>query len=121
MVDGEFGAAEAEQLGPSLWLLRLIGEHDLSTASRLRAALQVIDRTGTTIVVDFSEAEFVDSSVIGALVAEEELVERLVLVVPRESPIRRTLELLGLTTWLLTFDTREEALQEASPGEKPQG
>ena len=37
MEDASLGTAEAEQLGPSLWVLGLAGEHDLSTAPRCAA------------------------------------------------------------------------------------
>ncbi|MDX6546468.1 MAG: hypothetical protein QOG33_18, partial [Gaiellales bacterium] len=30
MADRPFGTAQTEQLGASLWLLKLVGEHDLA-------------------------------------------------------------------------------------------
>jgi anti-anti-sigma factor len=115
MVDRDMGTAEAEQLGESLWLLRLVGEHDLSTAPSLNQALCRIEETGTTVVVDFCDAAFVDSSVIGALVKQQQRGETLLLVAPQRCRVRRSLELMGITQRMPTFESREEALREASP------
>ncbi|MDX6496478.1 MAG: anti-sigma factor antagonist [Gaiellales bacterium] len=114
MVDRDMGTAEAEQLGESLWLLRLVGENDLSTASSLNQALHRIEQTGTTVVVDFCDAVFVDSSVIGALIKQQQRGETLLLVAPQRCRVRRSLDLMGLTQKMPTFESREEALREAS-------
>jgi anti-sigma B factor antagonist len=114
MVDTDVGVAETEQLGPSLWILRLAGEHDLSTAPSLKRALRRIEETGTTIVVDFCDAAFVDSSVIGALVKQQRRGERLLLVAPEGCRVRRSLEVMGVTLKMPTFENREQALRAAS-------
>jgi anti-anti-sigma regulatory factor len=67
MAEGRLGTAKPEQLGPSLWVLNLVGEHDLSTAPLIDAAFRPIQASGTTVVVDFSEASFVDSTVVNSL------------------------------------------------------
>ena len=68
MVDGYVGTVETERLGDSLWVLKLAGEHDLSTAPAIGEALRRIAECGTTVVVDLTQTSFIDSTVIGALV-----------------------------------------------------
>lgn len=116
MADGKRGTAETEQLGPSLWVLELTGEHDLSTAPLVAAAFDRIGASGTTIIVEFTQASFIDSTVAGALVKRSRAGETLLLVVPRGSVARGTLDLIGITDLLTTFETRDEALQ-AVPSE----
>ena len=105
------GIAETEQLGPSLWLLRLVGEHDLSTVALVRAAFETIEASGTTVVVDFTDASFIDSSVMNALIKRARDGETLLLVAPGAGYVRRTLDLVGVTAVLKTFESQDEALQ----------
>lgn len=109
------GTAETEQLGPSTWVLKLVGEHDLSTAPAVDAAFEQIEASGTTVVVDFTETSFIDSTVLGALITRARRGETLLLVAPKTGTARRTLDLVGLTGTLTTFDTRAEALQAVLP------
>jgi anti-anti-sigma factor len=114
MADGEFGSLQTERLGESLWLLNLVGDHDLATEGRVGDAFARIEATGTTIVVDLSQATFIDSTVIGQIVASRERGETLLLVVPKHGMVHRILDLVGLR--IPMFETREEAFQ-AVPGE----
>jgi anti-sigma B factor antagonist len=50
----------------------LQGEHDLSTADRLRQAIERARDGSTAVVVDLTEATFIDSAVLGVLIAEHE-------------------------------------------------
>jgi len=52
---------------PAAWLLRLRGEHDLATADTLDAQLEAVFLHGTNVVVDLSDAVFIDSSTVGAI------------------------------------------------------
>jgi anti-anti-sigma factor len=109
------GTVETVQLfGPSVWLVELAGEHDLTTAPLVEAAFDQIGTTGT-IVVDFSRASFVDSTIVGLVVRRWRGGAAPLLVVPREGEARRVLDLVGVTTVLRTFETREEALQAIPP------
>jgi anti-anti-sigma factor len=116
--DPTLGIAKTEQLGPSLWVLELAGEHDLSTAPLVEAAFSRIGVTGTT-VVEFTQTSFIDSSVVHALVSRSRGGETLLLVVPRGGAVRRTLDLVGITGMLRTFETRDEALQAVPPEDAP--
>lgn len=94
------GTVETVQLfGPSVWLVELAGEHDVSTAPRVEAAFDQIDMTGT-IVVDFSRASFVDSTIVGVVVRRWRGGATLLLVVPREGAVRSVLDLVGVTALL---------------------
>jgi len=120
MADGyRLGTAEVEQLGPSLWVLELAGEHDLATAPVVDAAFSRIGVTGTTVLVEFTQTSFIDSTVVGALVKRSRAGETLLLVVPRSSAARRTLDLVGITDLLRTFETRDEALLAVPPEDAP--
>jgi len=50
----------------------LQGEHDLSTADQLRQAIERARDGSTPVVVDLTEATFIDSAVLGVLIAEHE-------------------------------------------------
>jgi anti-anti-sigma regulatory factor len=118
MADGSLGTAKPEQLGPSLWVLNLVGEHDLLHGTAYRPAFRPIHASGTT-VVDLSEASFVDSTVVNSLTQRARDSETLLLVAPKNSAVRRTLDLVGITNLLSTFETREEALRAVPPGDNP--
>jgi anti-sigma B factor antagonist len=61
------GMIERSKTGP-VWLLALRGEHDLTTAPVLQRELDDIYDSGSTVVVDLTEATFIDSSIVKALV-----------------------------------------------------
>jgi anti-anti-sigma factor len=48
-------------------VLVLRGEHDLSTQPRLRAAIDEALAAGRSVVIDLSEVEFIDSTVLAAI------------------------------------------------------
>jgi anti-sigma B factor antagonist len=58
-----------DQIDAGVALLKLEGEHDLSTADALREQLERVQGTRTPVVVDVSDATFIDSSILAALVA----------------------------------------------------
>ena len=77
--------------------MRLRGEHDLSTAPEVRAALSSISGS---VLVDLADCAFIDSTIIGALITASQELEReghvLELYVPPENlTVSRTLEVTG--------------------------
>jgi anti-anti-sigma factor len=54
-------------------VVRLIGEHDMTTAPQLRQQLQSLSEQAAAIVLELSDAEFIDSSVIHALTEADQL------------------------------------------------
>jgi anti-sigma B factor antagonist len=96
-------------------VVSLRGEHDISTAPDLRGALGRARDAGHAVVVDLTDVEFVDSTVLQALLqgrdpAEEGADHRLVLVVPEDGVARRLLTLTNLDTLIPTYPTRADAL-----------
>jgi anti-sigma B factor antagonist len=96
-------------------VLRVVGEVDVSTASKLRDSLGEIPQGTGIVIVDLSEVTFLDSSGLGVLVAGwkrlstggEEADLRLVVVRP---VIQRVLEVTGLVKVFSIFPTLEEAI-----------
>jgi len=96
-------------------VVSLRGEHDISTAPDLRGALERAHAAGGAVVVDLTDAEFVDSTVLQALLqgrdpADQGAERRLVLVVPEYGVARRLLSLTNLDQLIPTYPTRAQAL-----------
>jgi anti-sigma B factor antagonist len=88
-------------------LVSLGGEHDLASSSELRATLEPI--LGN-VLVDLTRCEFMDSTVIGVLLAKQKDMQRegrrLDLVVPRENAaVARVIDVVGMRE-LLTVHER---------------
>jgi anti-anti-sigma regulatory factor len=102
-----------EVWGAGLWLVVLAGEHDLSTASRLEQALAEVERSGTDVIMDFSEATFIDSSTLRQVVRHARKPrETVVVVAPPGTAPRRVFDLVmpGHSP-IPVCDTREDALR----------
>src|SRR5262249_41197477 len=91
------------------------GELDLHTAPRLRAQIhEVLAEPGVPqLVIDLSDATFIDSSALGVLVGALKRVReadgQLDIVLPT-SPLRRIFEITMLDRVLVLHETRAEAL-----------
>ena len=98
-------------------VLRVRGELDLSTAGRLARTVQAVGgvRRHTRVVIDLTELDFCDSTGLRALMSAVREVEYLggkaALAVTPHGPLDRLLELTGLSEFLRTADTPEEALK----------
>jgi anti-anti-sigma factor len=98
------------------WVVALRGEHDIATADRLAERFEEIFAEGTKIVVDLSEAEFIDSSTVRVILqayryAEATHGDKVVLVVPpANATLQRLLEVSGLGRILPVFQDRQQAL-----------
>jgi anti-anti-sigma regulatory factor len=93
------GDIRVERGGGDLWIMSLSGEHDFSNVADLDEALRQVHTHGTRVVLDFSEASFIDSSVIASVVREARDDARkpgddLAVVAPAGSQPRRVLELV---------------------------
>jgi len=105
-----------EQYAHASWRITFTGEHDMSTVPAIRQALDEVFGYGTNILLDFSEATFIDSSVLGQLVeaqrrADANTDERLVLAVPPASPPALVIDLTGMREVLRIYDSRDEAAE----------
>jgi anti-anti-sigma factor len=108
------GEVVATSVGGERWLVTLNGEHDLTTAADLRSQFETIFRTATTVVVDLSNASFIDSSTLSALIHADRLAEaggceQLGLVIVQDSPPDRLLKLAGLQRTFTRFASVEQA------------
>src|SRR5688500_14442095 len=64
---GEGGAVrhiEVSGLGTDLALVALYGEHDVATNGELVDELRTLVRAGHSVIVDLSQVEFIDSTVL---------------------------------------------------------
>ena len=91
---------EIEIHSATICIVTLRGEHDAASSEAITLAL-TLARSYTNVLVDLAGCSFIDSSVIGVLLAAEtragEQGGRLALVVPIEStPVRRTLEIANV-------------------------
>jgi anti-anti-sigma factor len=110
------GSIAVDRMSPSIWVVELRGEHDLSTVPSVHTELETIFAQGTTVVIDLSYATFVDSAVLNELIAAQRRVdadenERLAVVAPRDGFPARVLDLVNLDRLLSIFETRAEALR----------
>jgi anti-sigma B factor antagonist len=101
-------------------VIKLRGEADAYSAPRIRSDLSSALGTSSPLVVDLSQATFIDSTVVGILLeglAEYEKRERpLVLLLPDGSApeVHRLFELTGLTSLLPVVRSWDEAASRVS-------
>jgi anti-anti-sigma factor len=79
-------------------VVRLIGEHDMTTVPHLRQQLQSLSERAAAVVLELSDAEFIDSSVIHALTEADQLLRergrRLVVCCRRTAIAERVLKIV---------------------------
>lgn len=105
----------------------VVGEFDLSNLEGLEKAIETVLSRGNaaSCLLDLSEATFIDSSVVHALVRwskETQVSEReglAILVGARESPVARLLALVGLIDRLPVFTSVDGATAALQNGKKP--
>jgi anti-anti-sigma factor len=103
------------------WLLILRGEHDITTQQMLRAQLHNLISTGVGVVIDLSEAEFIDSTVIATLIggrdaAGSHTAGRLAIVVSGDGAVAdRFVWLIGIDQVIPTFTSRHAAARSLTP------
>jgi anti-anti-sigma factor len=100
-------------------IVALRGDHDLSTCPNLRETFDRISHTCTCVVIDLSEATFVDSSVLSQLVgahrrSQETNGEQFAVVAPAGSPAARLFDMTGAEDVLPTYATRAGAVRSCS-------
>ena len=113
------GSIDLEREG-DVSVVRLIGDHDLATRPHFVAELDRLFQSGSSVVVDLTDADFVDSTVIAALVeAHGQTVSEpqysLAVVVAPGSRVERVIALVDLGSTVPVFSTRDEAIRAAAP------
>jgi anti-anti-sigma factor len=106
-------------LGGGQAVVELHGEYDLETSEELRACFDAVVNQNSHVVIDLSNAEFIDSSVLNNLArAHRNAREQTTLlrVQVGDSPIvRKVLEIGGLLSHLDCVEEREQALAPPDP------
>jgi anti-anti-sigma factor len=101
-------------------LVTVLGEHDVSNEEVLRDGLATALAQGSAVVVDLSQAGFIDSSVLHTLTwasdpAGDAPERPIVVCAPAEALTRRLLHLAGLHELVRMAETVEDALGSAEP------
>jgi anti-anti-sigma factor len=99
----------------SAMVFTLRGEHDIDTAPELRAELERALGAGTAVVVDLSLAEFIDSTVLGALIYGHRRRQPFALVVPPGCPAHRLCEMVERGESVPIYASQPEALVDLVP------
>ena len=111
---------------PMFETMSVVGEWDVFRAPELRERLLALLDTGRPVVVDLSDASFLDSASLGVFVSAFKLADGrrqpLLFLVPRErdSHVRRVLEITGLERVLplaRSWQEIEQSLAERGTGE----
>ena len=101
-------------------VLAMYGEHDISTAPELRLEIERIADAGDDVIVDLSEAEFIDSSIVGVLVDGYRRAPTdggrgsFVAVAAPGGPVARLFDLVSISDLIPLYPTRAAALSAAS-------
>jgi anti-sigma B factor antagonist len=110
------GQIGVESVG-EIVVLVLQGEHDLSTAPDVRAAVDEAVASERDVIVDLSQTEFIDSSILGVLVAgyrslnaEPEPGRTFAVVTQPDGPVTRLFELVSISDVIQVYPTRAAAL-----------
>jgi anti-anti-sigma factor len=122
--EGDSGTAGVHHEAPGVAVVTLRGEHDLSTEPALTAALEEA-AAHSSVLVDLSECDFVDSTVIASLLRVARTVtergERFALLVPAaQRQITRIAEMTHLGELLAIHTTRASALADVQAGVAPE-
>jgi anti-anti-sigma factor len=90
------------------------GEHDLSTAETLRSRLEAVREQRRPFVVDLSEATFIDSAVLGVLIAAHDQASSdgtaMAFAVGEGPTVRKIIDLTGLEAVLPIAYSRAGAI-----------
>lgn len=111
--------ASAAKLDDGIRVIAVRGELDLSTAPELEGPLdEAITAGDTSVLVDLSECEFIDSTGIALIVRAWQRLdssadnggEGRVVICSRNDQVRRVLEITGLELSIPIHGSRDEAL-----------
>jgi anti-anti-sigma factor len=113
----ESALVRVERPEPGVAAVSLLGEHDLATAAQFESLLGQLRRDDLAVIVDVTEASFVDSAILHTLLqARDEAKEQgegFVLQLGTRNIVQRAFEVSGLLQRLVWATTREEAMSLA--------
>jgi anti-sigma B factor antagonist len=114
---------EVERTDGGVAVIALAGEHDLYTAPAISDCIAGVLEDGTALVIDLTQATFIDSSVLRVLLeARHEAQERVLgfaVALGEDGPsgVRRMLEVTGLIGVFPVLPARKDALRLAASGD----
>jgi anti-anti-sigma factor len=101
---------------PPAAVVVLVGEHDAYSSNRLENELGVLLEEGRRVVVDLTEATFIDSTTLSALLSASREADRrglglvLVLADKGQTPVHQILDITGLRSEFTIFGDVDDAL-----------
>jgi anti-anti-sigma factor len=104
-------------------ILTLVGEHDAYSADRIANEIEVLLDAGMPVVVDLTEATFVDSQTLSALLSARHQADvanlGFTLVLPEDTftQVHRILRMTGLASWFATYPSLPTARDGAQAGQ----
>ena len=100
------GYTEARRVDGT-WIVALYGEHDLSNVASLYLELDAAVAAAAAVIVDLTDATFIDSTTLQALLrsldAAHALCVRFAVVVPDTGTARRLFDLVALSEKIATY------------------
>ena len=106
---------------PGAAVVEFTGEHDMTTREETDRLFGLLVTENELVVIDVSEARFIDSSFVNNLLKADRLARQQATLVRLQigsAPIvRRVLEISGVVEKLECVDTREDALRPGDAGE----
>jgi anti-anti-sigma factor len=112
-------AVSLDRADPPVGVVSLIGEHDAYSARRLENELTLLLDSAVEVVIDLSEATFVDSQTLSVMLTARNTAEEkrrgFVLLLPTDNytQVHRILEMTGLLSAFATRPTLAEAIHAA--------
>ncbi len=107
----------SERLGENIFVVSLVGEHDLYTAPRVEEELSSVTGDGArTTIVDLSETTFLDSTMLNVFLrVRHELRDgNRLLLVTNDATVKRVFEIAGIDRFFDFFPSRRAAEAEAA-------
>ena len=109
-----------ERPAPDAAVAVFLGEHDIASRKELKSLLETLVEENDLVVVDFSEATFVDSTTMHLLITAHAAArvrgKTFRLQIGTADIVRRAFELTGVMTRLDCVKSRQEALHRNGPG-----
>ena len=121
---GELQDIRVERPTRNAAVVEFTGEHDLAQADRIQGLFESLVEQNAVVVADFSEAQFVDSSVLRTLfrahLAAESRGSSFRLRLGTAPVVERAFELSGILGHLSCWESRAEALDGAGQVANPE-
>ena len=100
-----------------VWVLTMHGEHDVSTEPSLAEELERVAAAGGPVVIDLTDAQFIDSTILRALMgaAGRSGDDEVAIVAPAGCEPLRLVQLTGIDGVLRVCETCEAAIKAIAP------